>query len=192
MKLADWAKKHGVCYLTAWNWFHAGTLPCKAYQTATSTIIVEESEKSSDSGINSENIVVYARVSTHEQKENLNRQILRCEEFACAKGLSITKTYKEIASGMNDNRRQLYKMLDTKPTKIIIEYKDRLTRFGFNYLEYFLKDQGCEIIVINRDHEEDHDLIKDMISVITSFCCRLYGIRKGKNKAKVLKEMIKK
>ncbi len=93
---------------------------------------------------------------------------------------------------MNDNRKQFYKMLDTKPTKIITEYKDRLTRFGFNYIEYFLKNNGCEIIVINRDHEDEHDIMKDMTSIITSFCCRLYGLRRGKNKAQLLKNIIKK
>ena len=91
---------------------------------------------------------------------------------------------------MNDNRKHFYKMLDTHPTKIIIEYKDRLTRFGFNYLEYFLKQRDCEIIIINRDHEDEHDIMKDMTSIITSFCCRLYGLRRGKNKAKLLKDII--
>jgi len=188
MKLSHWAKKNGISYLTAWNWFKAGTLPVKSYQTASSTIIVQDTENSSTI---QENIVIYARVSSYGQKENLDRQILRCEEFALAKGLSITKTYKEIASGMNDKRKNFYRMLESNPTKIIVEHKDRLTRFGFNYLEYLLKKQNCEIIVINRDHENDNDLIKDMISIVTSFCCRLYGIRRAKYKVEKIRNIVK-
>jgi len=61
-------------------------------------------------------------------------------------------------------------------------------RFGFNYFKTLLPKIGCEIIVINEDSEEESDLIKDMISIITSFCCRLYGLRKGQAKAKKIKQ----
>ena len=186
MKLSAWAKSQGVSYLTAWNWFHAGTLPVKAYQLPSSTIIVEESIKSS----RTEKIFIYARVSSHVKKEDLNRQVARCEEFARAKGLSVDKIYKEVASGMNDNRRELMKMFNNEPTAIIVEHKDRLTRFGFNYVQYFLNKQGCDLIVINKDNQNDTDLMKDFVAVITSFCCRLYGMRRGVNKAKLLKQNI--
>jgi putative resolvase len=89
---------------------------------------------------------------------------------------------------MNDKRKQLCLMLDSNPTHIIVEHKDRLTRFGFNYLEKLLSKLGCEIVVMNRDSEDETDLMKDLVSIITSFCCRLYGLRRGQNKAKKLKE----
>jgi putative resolvase len=133
---------------------------------------------------------VYARVSNQSRKKELEYQIERCTQFANAKGLPIEKTYKEIASGMNDNRREMWKMLESNPTTIIVENKDRLTRFGFNYLEKLLKKQNCEIIVMNKDHEDEKDLMKDFISIMTSFCCRLYGLRKGQNKAAKLKNII--
>jgi len=190
MKLSKWAKSQGISYLTAWNWFHAGILPVKAYQLPNKTIIVQEENISSPN--KKEKIFIYARVSSHNKKDDLQRQIARCEEFARAKGLSVDKIYKEIASGMNDKRRELMKMFDNNPTKIVIEHKDRLTRFGFNYLNYFLNKRNCEVIIINKDHENDTDLIKDLVSVITSFCCRLYGMRRGINKAKRLKEELNK
>jgi len=115
-------------------------------------------------------------------------QIDRISEFANARGIAINKVYKEIASGMNDKRIQLWKMLDSNPTLIIIEHKDRLTRFGFKYIEDLLKKQGCEILVMNRDKESEEDLLKDFVSIITSFCCRLYGLRRGKKKIKKRKE----
>lgn len=63
-------------------------------------------------------------------------------------------------------------------------YKDRLTRFGFNYFDILLPKIGCELVVINKDEEDKPDLMKDLVAIITSFCCRLYGLRRGKGKAK--------
>ena len=77
-------------------------------------------------------------------------------------------------------------MIDSNPSIIIIEHKDRLTRFGFNYLEKLLSKLNCQIIVVNRDTEDEKDLIKDLVAIITSFCCRLYGLRRGSKKAEVI------
>ncbi|MEI7943063.1 MAG: IS607 family transposase, partial [Candidatus Riflemargulisbacteria bacterium] len=139
-----------------------------------------------------EKIVIYTRVSSHNKKEDLNRQLERCVAFCGAKGLPITKTYKEIASGMNDDRVQLWKMIDSNPTTIVVEHKDRLTRFGFNYLEKLLLKLNCKIIVINKDYEAENDIIKDMISIVTSFCCRLYGVRRGAKKVGLIKKVMEK
>jgi predicted site-specific integrase-resolvase len=81
-------------------------------------------------------------------------------------------------------------MLDSKPSIIVIENKDRLTRFGFNYLQKLLKNQGTEIIVINKDNEDQTDLIKDMCSVIYSFCAKLYGMRRAANKTNAIKQQL--
>jgi putative resolvase len=186
MKLSDWAREQGLHYMTAYGWFKSGKMPVPCYQTASKTIMVESSKI-----INNLNVVIYARVSSHDKKEDLLRQVTRCEAFCLAKGYSINGVYKEIASGMNDNRKQFWKMIDTNPTTIVVEHKDRLTRFGFEYINRLLLKQNCHIEVINRDAIEETDLIKDMISIITSFCCRLYGARRGQHKAKDIKEIIK-
>jgi len=133
-------------------------------------------------------VCIYARVSSNKQKQDMERQIERIEQFVNAQGISVDKTYKEVASGMNDKRRQLCIMLEKKPTKIYVEHKDRLTRFGFNYLEILLNQMGCEVIVMNKDKECENDLMKDLVSIITSFCCRLYGLRKGHRKSKELQK----
>lgn len=186
MKLADWAEKQGISYITAYRWFRAGKMPCKAIQSESGTILVSENN-STEKTVKA---VVYCRVSNHSRKKEIEYQVERCEEYCRSKGYSVHGVYKEIASGMNDERKILWKMLDTKPTVIVVENKDRLTRFGFNYLERLLKEQGCVIDVINRDKFDESDLIKDMISIVTSFCCRLYGSRRGQNKAKKVKEII--
>jgi putative resolvase len=187
MKLSAWAKKQGISYRTAHRWFKDGKIPHKTEQMPSGTIIVHE-ETSVKKNMS---VAIYARVSSYDRKDSLLGQIERCTSFANSKGLSITKIYKEIASGMNDNRPKLMKMLEEKHDIIIVEHKDRLTRFGFNYIEKLLLQQGKEIFVLNRDKEDETDLMKDMISIVTSFCCRLYGMRRGQNKAsKIRKEMI--
>ena len=191
MKLSIWAKQQGIHYMTAWRWFHQGVLPFPATQLPTGTIIIHtESQKSNTFSNQNQKTFVYARVSSHNKKEDLKRQIQRCCDFAAASGRPVDKIYKEIASGMNDNRRELFRMINSNPTTIIVEHKDRLTRFGFNYLEQLLKKLNCEIIVINKDSENETDLIKDLISIITSFCCRLYGLRRGKTTATKIKNII--
>ncbi len=186
MKLSKYAKKLGVTYQTAWNLFSKDQIP-GAYQLKTGTIIVPEEQKIREID---KKIVIYCRVSNYSRKKELQYQVDRCLEFCHNRGYEVDKIYKEIASGMNDKRKQLTKMLDSNPSIIVVEHKDRLTRFGFNYLETLLKKLDCQIVVINRDHEDEQDLIKDLVSIITSFCCRLYGLRRGKNKTNKIKEII--
>lgn len=131
---------------------------------------------------------VYARVSSHNKKDDLARQAERCVVFCAASGWGVEKVVTEIASGMNDHRPKLMKLLDSHPQRLVVEHKDRLTRFGFGYFEQLLPKIGCELVVMNRDAEEQDDLMKDLVAVITSFCCRLYGLRRGHDKAKKIKE----
>lgn len=185
MKLSQWAKQQGITYRTAWTWFKNNTLPVNAYQSSTGTIIVEELSNVKQ---NNQNYVdIYGRVSSTEKKTDLENQLKLCEQYCISKGYQIRKVYKEVASGMNDNRQQLNKIFDNPPSKLIILYKDRLTRFGYNYIEKLLKNKNCEIEIINSSLTQEEDLLKDFIAVITSFCCKLYGSRRGQSKALKLK-----
>jgi len=185
MKLSQWAKSKGVVYGTALRWFHNGNFPLKATQLSSGTILVEEPLK-----VNSEieKTFIYARVSSANKKDDLNSQAGLCQQFCVSKGWPIEKVIKEIASGMNDNRPKLNKLLDQKNIRIICLHKDRLTRFGFNYLSRIAKANGGEITVINANAVEEEDLLKDFIAIITSFCCRLYGARRGQSKALLMKK----
>lgn len=90
---------------------------------------------------------------------------------------------------MNDSRKKLSELLQQdSPCRLVVEHKDRLTRFGFNFFEILLPKLGWDLIVINRDAEEQDDLLKDLVAVITSFCCRLYGLRRGTRKAKEIRD----
>lgn len=187
MKLSQFAKEYGVSYRTAHRWFKEGKIPYRTEQLKSGTIIVHKTDQKP----NRSNVFVYARVSSHERKDCLESQASRCVEFANVRGLTVDKVVKEIASGMNDKRPKLSQLLDSNPTHIIVEHKDRLTRFGFNYLEKLLSKLGCEIIVLNKDSNDETDLMKDLISIITSFCCRLYGLRRGRKKTKEMKGIIR-
>lgn len=182
MKLAAWAKQQGVSYITAWRWFQAGKIS-GAFQMDTGTILVPDPV----AGERADRVLVYARVSNRERKASLDTQAERCVAFANARGLSVDKVYKEIASGMNDTRQELWRALNSKPTVLIVENRDRLTRFGFVYLERLLAAQGCEVMVLNQSGQDEEDLLRDLTSVIYSFCARLYGRRRAKNKLKDIK-----
>lgn len=188
-KLSLWAKEHGISYRTAFFWIKDGKFPCKYEKTVTGRYIVLDEENTSDKN---ETTIIYARVSNHSRKNELNYQVNRLEDFCLKHGYTITAIHKEIASGMNDNRKELWKVINKKPTRIIVENKDRLTRFGFNYIERLLKEQGTEIIVVNEANEDKEDLIKDLCSIIYSFCARVYGMRRAANKAKKIKETLDK
>ena len=185
MKLSKWAKEKGISYLTAYRWAKSGKINGVEIMS-NGTILVNDIKKDTIK----ENIVAYARVSSNNRKNELDYQVDRIVQFANAKGLIINKVYKEVASGMNDNRIQFWKMLDSNPTTIIIENKDRLTRFGFKYIEKLGEKLNIKIIVMNNSINDDADLIKDLVSIITSFCCRLYGLRRGYNKANKIKSQI--
>jgi predicted site-specific integrase-resolvase len=183
MKLSDWAKEQGICYKTAWRWFKDGKLPVLAEQTVTGTILVKNEIIEN----NSLDTIIYCRVSNHSRKEELNYQVQRCEEFCLKNGWSVKRVYKEIASGLNDERKEFWKAIDSKPKRLIVENKDRLTRFGFNYIKKLLNQVDKDIIVLNETIDDKNDLMKDLISIIYSFSARMYGLRRKKNKNEIVK-----
>ena len=133
--------------------------------------------------------VVYARVSSSEQrKTNLETQAERLTQFAIANGWVVDKVIKEVGSGLNDDRKQLTDLLrsDVKIDRIIVEHKDRLTRFGFNYLQILADKLGFEIIVVIPTMTDHDDFMQDFASIITSFCARLYSRKRAKRQTEKL------
>lgn len=142
---------------------------------------------------------IYARVSTKKQADsgNLERQVQRLKHFCQEKGLDVVQIYSEVASGINENRQQLNRMLqqiqDKKVTYLVIEYKDRLARFGYTYLEQFCSSHGVTILSIENSIERsfNEEMVEDMISIITFFSARLYGQRGAKKIKKELEQLDK-
>jgi predicted site-specific integrase-resolvase len=183
MKLSEYAKLNNITYRTAWNHFKAGMMP-NAYKLPSGTVVVPDNAKPIP-----ERTAVYARVSSSENKANLATQSKRVQAFCAAKGWVVNVVVEECGSGLNDNRKKLLSLLKDKTiTRIVVEHKDRLTRFGFNYIVELW--QG-EIIIINEVDNDEHDLMQDFVSLVTSFVARLYGKRISKRKTEQLLAKLK-
>lgn len=128
-------------------------------------------------------IALYARVSSADQKADLDRQIARLTEYAIHHKLLIVDAVKEVGSGLNGHRRGMMRLLrDPAIAAIVVEHRDRLMRFGIEYVEASLAAQGRRLIVIEPDEVTD-DIVRDLHEVIISMCARLYGKRSAKNRA---------
>lgn len=174
----------GVSYKTAFRWWKAGKLD--AYQLDTGTVIVREPAQPQEST----QVALYARVSSADQKEDVERQMQRLKDYAASKGYQASKTVSELASGLNENRPKLLKLLtDLSIGVIVVEHRDRLTRFGFNSIEQLMQTQGRRLEVIFPS-DTDNDLVDDFIAVITRMASRLYGRRPSKRRAEKIKACV--
>lgn len=188
MKLIDYAKLQGISYRTAWRWYKAGKIA--GHQMDTGTILVTEPVPVKALPIPS-HVVVYTRVSSSENKSNLDSQAERLVAYCTVRGYQASKIVKEIGSGVNDNRPKFLALLaDPSIGRIVIEHKDRGTRFGFRYIETLLNTYGREIEVVNQAENGTEDLLVDLTSIVYSFCARLYGQRRAKRKTeKIVQEL---
>ena len=182
------SRRNNITYRTAQRHWYNGLLNGK--QLATGTIVIFEDDKEIVKNKILQ-VATYARVSSSQNKDNLDKQQSRLIDYANAKGYKTLYNIKEIGSGLNDARPKLIELLSNKKIDIIlVEHKDRLTRFGFKYIETLMEIQGRKIEVINNLDDDKDDLIQDFISVITSFCARIYGQRRSKRSTeKLIKEL---
>ena len=133
--------------------------------------------------------VIYARVSSNEQKTtgDLDRQAMFLMEHC--NDLINPVILKEVGSGLNDKREKIQELIrmveNSEVNRVFVTYRDRLTRFGFHYLETMFKSHGVEIVIVKDQEEEksvQEELVWDMMSLIASFSGKLYGLRSKKNK----------
>ncbi|MBS5868765.1 MAG: IS607 family transposase [Fusobacterium periodonticum] len=193
IKASEYAKKMSLNVRTVYRYYHNGKI--KGYQDKeTGTIFILNPFKNENNEDNLKNkVVLYARVSSSENKTNLESQLEKLRLFASAKGYQIVKEIKDIGSGLNDNRSKLNELFEKELNNfeiLLVEHKDRLTRFGFNYIDILLKSHNKKMEVINLVDNNKEELIQDFVSVITSFCARIYSQRISKRKVeKLIKEL---
>ncbi len=187
MKLIDYAHKMGISYRTAWRWYKAGKIPGKQMDTGTILVFEDEQELSSTS----RKVAVYTRVSSAENKSNLDSQAERLISYCAAKGYQVAKVVKEIGSGVNESRPKLLALLeDTSIMLIVVEHKDRLSRFGVRYIETLLRVQGRQLEVVNESANDKEDLLADFTAILYSFCTRMYGLRRAKRKTEKIVQQL--
>ena len=179
ISLTAWGRLYGFDKATTARMHHAGKLPPELQIEQLPNrryYVVVPAE-------NDGRCVVYARVSSGDQKEDLDRQVGRVVEWATQQGYRPDEVVKEIGSGLNGNRRWLRRVIADPTVKVIVaEHRERLCRFGFEYLEAALVGRGARIVVMDQDEVED-DLVRDVTEVMTSLCARLYGRRSAKRRA---------
>jgi len=175
----------GVHVRTLQKWDEEGKIHC--VRTVGGKRRVPESEIKRILGLHEERkIIGYARVSSHTQRDDLERQIEAISQYAKERGWNI-EILKDIGSGLNEDRKSFQRLLkmvvDREVSKVIITYPDRLTRFGFKTLQQFFQNYGTEIIVINQEEKEPREeLVEDLITIVSNFAGKLYGMRSRKYK----------
>jgi putative resolvase len=182
MKLSEYAKQVGVTYKTAYHWWQAGHLD--AYQLPAGTSMVREAHPVASG------VALSARVSSADHKEDAARQMERLKADAAARGYQVTTEVTEIASGLNDERPKLKKLLtNPKIGVLVVEHRDRLTRFGSGSIATLLEQQGRRVEASSPSDTGD-DLVDDGVSVITRMAARIYGRRKSRRRAEQIKACI--
>lgn len=181
MNLKEWAASTGVAYITARRRYAAGTLPVPTYRVGRLIMVGEPVTGTvSDAG----QVVVYARVSSADQKSDLDRQVARVAVWATGQNLSVDRVVTEVGSVLNGHRKKFLALLrDPTVSTIVVEHRDRFARFGAEYVEAALTAQGRRLLVVD-SAEVDDDLVRDVTEILTSLCARLYGRRAAANRAR--------
>jgi putative resolvase len=182
MNLTEWAKAQGVHPHTAYRWFREGTLPVPATRVGPRTILVNVEACTALEMVGG--VGLYARVSSHDQKPDLERQVARLSQWAAHAGHRVVRVESEVGSGMNGARSKARRLLaDPDVVIVVVEHRDRLGRMNTELIEAALSASGRRLVVVDAGEVED-DLVRDMVEVLTSFCARLYGRRSAKNRAR--------
>ena len=173
----------GVTYQTAYQWWKVGQLD--AYQWPTGTIIVREPQTATTG------VALYARVSSADEKDDVTRQMQRLRDYAAARGYQVVAEVTEFASGLNDERPKLTKLLtDARVGVSVVEHRDRLTRCGSGSIAALLEHDGRRVEAISPS-DTGNDRVDDCVAVIASMAARIYGRRHAKRRAAQIQACVK-
>jgi len=185
----EFAEKIAVSVKTLQRWDASGKLIAK--RTPSNHRYYDDSDLRQLYGLKEEDrkIVVYCRVSSSGQKDDLKSQVKAMEQFCLSSGLTVDEWIQEIGGGMNFKRKKFLSLMSRIQNgeigSLLIAHKDRLCRFGFDYFSFMAKENGCEIIVVNQESlSPQQEMVEDLMAIIHTFSCRLYGLRKYKKDIK--------
>ena len=180
IRLTDWGRQYGLDPQSTWRMLKEDRLPpaLKVEKVGRIWYVMLPDE---------EPILLtvgYARVSSHEQKSQLELQANRLWAYAGQNSITLDRVVSEVASGLNDRRPKLRRLLaDNHVGTVLVEHRDRLARFGVGMVEAMLQARGGSLVVIDNE-EVDDDLVRDMTEILTCFCARLYGTRSAASRAR--------
>ena len=189
-KPQEFAEMIGISVKTLQRWDNEGKLKANRSPTDRRYYTHKQYVDYMGSGENKTGkTIIYTRVSTQNQKDDLNNQVEFLKQYANAKGMIVDEIFEDVGSGLNYNRKKWNKliedcMLGTVKT-ILVAHRDRFIRFGYEWFEKFLKSNGVDIIVVNNEKlSPEEELVNDLISIIHVFSCKIYGLRKYKKQIK--------
>lgn len=190
MRAKEWAALEGLHEQTVWKWCREGRMPVPVERVGGLWLVHDPKYEAPPAPTAGRRTVCYARVSSSDQKADLQRQADRLKAFAINMGASDIEVVSEIGSGVNDKRRKLNRILaDPTVGTIIVEHRDRLARMNAGLIESALEASGRRLIVVD-DTDLDDDLVHDVTEVLTSFCARLHGRKSAKQRAQMALEAL--
>ena len=190
LKPREFCEIVGISYQTFKRWVREGRVRVVRLQSGRLRVPYSEVERilGGRPNVGEVHAVIYARISSSDQKADLERQIQYLTQYCVAKGYRVVDVTSDVASGLKANRRGLLKLFDYVVNRrvdvVVVTYKDRLTRFGFEYLEYFFRQYGVRIEVVYGEEPKDtyQELVEDLLAIVTSFAGKLYGMRSHRKK----------
>ena len=189
IKASEYAKLFGNHYRTIIRHYKAGLI--EGFTNQYGRVYLKNPKYQKKENLESDNkVILYARVSSSTNKGSLDGQIERLRNYASTKGYKIVGEYKEVASGLNDNRRIFNQILERDDYNILLsEHRDRITRFGYHYLERLLNRLNIKLEVINEIETKDKEIIDDFIFIITSFCDKIYGNKRKQKTNEIIRSL---
>ncbi len=192
-RINEFAKRIGKSTSTLRRWDAEGRLVAK--RTPTGQRYYNESDVRKILSIKDieRRVIVYCRVSSHSQKDDLQSQVRAMEQFCLNGGIAVDEWIQEIGGGMNFKRKKFLSLMSRisagEIKSLLVAHKDRLCRFGFDFFDYMATENGCEIKVVNQESlSPQQEMVEDLMSIIHTFSYRLYGLRKYKKKIKTMIE----
>ena len=191
----------GVCVKTLRRWDKSKKIACyrtigghRRFSIKEINRILNRKERDDRSGQKEleKNCAIYCRVSSHKQSKrgDLDRQNELLKNYAKLNDFNLIRIYTDVGSGLNTNRKGLWRLIqDSKKNRfsaILISYKDRLTRFGYKYLEKYLSEFKVKIICVNKldDKTPESELVEDLVAIVHSFSGKLYRMRRTEKEKK--------
>jgi putative resolvase len=187
--ISEFSKRVNVSASTLRRWDSSGEFPAK--KRPSGHRYYDESDVRKLLNLTPEElrkVVVYCRVSSHGQKDDLRSQVEAMEKYCLASGIAVDEWIQEVGGGMSFKRKKFLNLMDEivsgEVKRLIVAHKDRLVRFGFDFIGHLAQRHGCEIEVINQESlSPQEEMTEDLLAIVHTFSCRLYGMRKYKKEA---------